>query len=53
MPNNEKIRYSAIAAMGLDGIVDVHITSGSVNDDRCNEFIAVAAIYSVVSMKGV
>ena len=32
-------RYSAIAAMSLDGIVDVHITSESVNGDTFYEFI--------------
>lgn len=32
-------RYSAIAAMALDGIVDVHITSGGVNGDVFCEFI--------------
>ena len=32
-------RYSAIAAMSLDGIVDVHITSESVNGDTFCEFI--------------
>ena len=31
-------RYSTIAAIGLDGIVDVHITSWSVNGVYC-EFI--------------
>ena len=32
-------RYSVIAAMAFDGIVDVHITGGSVDGDRFCEFI--------------
>lgn len=46
-------RYSAIAAMAFDGIVDVHITGGSVDGDRFCEFIEKNLLPQLLPFNGV